>query len=253
MNDKDQCLGTPAGTIVNAVGCFALPTNNFEIVTTAETCPDRANGILEISAIENLDYKVTIDNVEYPFTNNGLKIEDLAPDTYDFCITVDGQTYEQCYAVTIEAGTTIAGKATTTSNKVDIDISQGTAPYNVLINGQSVFQTNNSSFSIDVIHGDLIQIESDVDCEGVFSKQVDLFESFTAYPNPTKGLVELGIPITQKEVVIELYNMQSQLISSKTYSINYGKVQLNIENMPTGVYLAKVVLDQPVTMKIVKE
>ena len=64
---------------------------------------------------------------------------------------------------------------------------------------------------------------------------------------------ELGIPISHKEVVIELYNMQSQLISSQTYLINYGKVQLNIENMPTGIYLAKVVLNKPVNIKIIKQ
>jgi hypothetical protein len=47
--------------------------------------------------------------------------------------------------------------------------------------------------------------------------------------------------------------MQSQLISSKTYPVNYGKVQLTIEDKPKGLYLAKVVLNKPVFLKILKQ
>jgi hypothetical protein len=47
--------------------------------------------------------------------------------------------------------------------------------------------------------------------------------------------------------------MQSQLISAKTYKVNFGKVELNIENMPAGIYLAKLVSEKPVTIKIVKQ
>ena len=110
----------------------------------------------------------------------------------------------------------------------------------------------NSSFSVDVLHGDLVQVKTAVDCEGVLVKQIDLFESITAYPNPTKGHLEIGLPIAKSEVSIELYNMQMQLISSKMYPVNFGKVQLNIEDKPTGIYIAKINLDKPIVLKIVK-
>jgi len=61
------------------------------------------------------------------------------------------------------------------------------------------------------------------------------------------------LPVSQGEVTIELYTIHSQLISVKTYPILYGRIQLNIENQPTGLYLAKVLLDSPVTLKIVKQ
>jgi len=83
-------------------------------------------------------------------------------------------------------------------------------------------------------------------------KQVNLFETVLAYPNPTKGLSNISLPISEKEVVIELFNIHSQLISSKVYPVNYGKVQLNLEEQPTGVYIAKVLLAIPVTLKVVK-
>jgi len=252
MNDKDQCENTPIGTNVDAAGCFVLASNNFKIETVGETCPEKANGKLVITALETNSYKATINGTLYTFTDI-LTVENLAPKTYDFCILVEGQTYQQCYATTIEAGKTVGGKASVTSNKLVIDITEGTAPFNVLVNGTAIFQTMNSSFSIDVVYGDLIQVKTNVECEGVFAKEIDLFESITAYPNPTKGIFEIGLPFAKKEVIIELYNMQSQLISSKTYAVNYGKAQLNIEELPTGLYLVKVLLNKPVTFKIVKQ
>ena len=109
------------------------------------------------------------------------------------------------------------------------------------------------SFSIDVLHGDLIQVKTNVACEGVFSKNIDLVEKGTAFPNPKKGHLEISVPISNKEVTIELYNMQSQLISSKIYPVVYGKVQLNIENNPKGLYIARIITDNPITLKIIKQ
>jgi len=252
-NAIDLCPNTTIGTLVNSVGCFTLPSNNFEIETVGETCNDKNNGQIIISVInETYTYTTTeINDKTYTFSNNET-IEDLPDGTYSFCISVDGETYEQCFTVSIEAGGTIAGKATIKSNKASIEISKGTAPFNVLVNGKEQFQTNATTFSVVVTHGDLVEVKTAIDCEGSITKQVDLFEEITAYPNPTKGLVELTLPISEKEVVIELYNIQSQLISSKTYPVLYGKVQLNIEEQPTGVYIAKVLVKNSIVLKIVK-
>ncbi|MCF6181258.1 MAG: T9SS type A sorting domain-containing protein [Lutibacter sp.] len=61
------------------------------------------------------------------------------------------------------------------------------------------------------------------------------------------------MPIAEKQVVISIYNIQSQLISQRNYPVNYGKVNLDISNQPTGIYIAKIHLNKPVTLKIVKE
>jgi len=254
VDTEDLCPNTIEGVAVSNTGCpiFTLPSTNFKIETIGETCPTKNNGKLKITAVESLNYKTTINGTLYTFSNT-LTIENLAPKTYDFCILVEGQTYQQCYAVTIEAGKTIGGKASITSNKLAIDITEGTAPFNLLVNGESIFQTMNSSFSVDVLQGDLIQVKTSVDCEGVFSKEIDLVEKITAYPNPTKGFLEITVPFTKKEVTIALYNMQSQLISSKWYPVTNGKVQLNIENMPKGLYLVRVITNNPFTLKIIKQ
>jgi hypothetical protein len=252
MNNVDQCNNTTAGSIVNEVGCFELPANNFKVETIGETCVTKENGKISITASNALNYTTTINGTVHNFSST-LTIDNLKPAAYDFCISVDGENFEQCFNVTIEEGTKVAGKSIVSSNKVDIDITQGTAPFDIYLNGEELFQTMNNSFSVDVLHGDLVEVKTNINCEGVFSKQIDLVESFIAYPNPTRSNLTIDLPIDENEVTIQLFNIHSQLISSKNYTLKYGKVELFVENLPTGIYLAKVMVDKPVTIKIVKQ
>ncbi len=251
LNDVDICPDTPLGNVVDATGCtiFSLPAENFTIEAISETCPDKNNGQILISAQENYPYQVTING-----NNANLVNENLNPGIYNVCIAITEENYEQCFVVTIEEGVTISGKATVESGKASIEIEQGTAPYTVLVNNEFALETFSPSFSIDNIkHGDLVEVKTNISCEGVFSKSIDLFDEIVAYPNPTKGNFEIALPVSQNKVKIELYNIQSQLISVKEYNVVYGKVQLNLTNNATGLYFAKVYLDKPVLLKIIKE
>ena len=98
-----------------------------------------------------------------------------------------------------------------------------------------------------------MEVKTAVSCEGVYSKNIELTNTIIAYPNPTIGNFSIALPTNQKEVKIDIYSVHSQLISSKLYPIVNGKVQLNIENKPSGLYLAKVHLNNPTTIKIIKK
>ena len=254
-NIIDQCPETALGNSVDALGCFKFPENNFEIETIGETCPNSANGQIIIKAQKAYSYSTTIDEVLYNFVSSRI-ISNLAPGTYNFCIEVyvedEDNTFEQCFTVFIEAGTIVAGKAVVSNSKVAIEVSQGSPPFKVFVNGNVVLETQASLMSIDVNHGDLVAVKTSVECEGLFLTDIDLISEIIAYPNPTNGLFEIALPTSKKEVEIALYNMQSQLISLKTYPIINGKAQLTIENKPTGVYIAKVYLDKPIALKIIK-
>lgn len=254
MNDKDQCPNTPTGVNVDGIGCFTLNSDNFKVETISETCAGSSNGKIIITAVEDLNYSTTIDGDLYNFSNSdGLEVENLAATNYEFCISVEGESYKQCYNVIIEVGAKLTGKiALKSSNKATIEVSKGTAPFNVLVNGIEQFQTSAPIFTVDVTHGDLVEVKTAIECEGKLAKQVDLFEEIIAYPNPTKGAIAISLPISEKEVTIEVYNIHSQLISSKVYLVEYGRVKLNIEEQPTGVYIAKVLLESPILLKIMK-
>ena len=47
--------------------------------------------------------------------------------------------------------------------------------------------------------------------------------------------------------------MNSQLISSENYNVENGKVQMNIENKPSAIYIVKIYLENIVALKIIKQ
>jgi len=258
MNNVDQCPNTTAGVMVNSAGCFTLAANNFSIEVTSETCPDKNNGQIEIQATESYNYQVILTGATTGFSatqnfTNEYIFESLAPDVYSICITVTGETYEQCFEVEVIEGTAVSGKTSVNSNKASVEIETGTAPFVIFINGKELFETYSPIFTMNVQHGDIIEVKTAVSCEGVYKKTIELLDAIVAYPNPTNGTFEIALPIAQKEVTISLYTIHSQLISIKTYPILYGKVQLDIANKPAGLYIAKIHLEKPVTLKIIKQ
>jgi subtilisin-like proprotein convertase family protein len=255
LNSEDICPNTPLNSTVDSTGCpiFTLPAANFSIKTVGETCPDKNNGQIEITTQETHNYIATIDGNEISFTDS-IVIPNLAPNNYEVCITIEGEDdFKQCYSAEILEGITVSGKANSNSNSISIKIEKGTAPFIIYVNNKIALETFSPIFNIDVKHGDLVQVKTSVSCEGVFSKTIDLFNEIIAYPNPTKGNFEIVLPISQKKIKIDVYNIQSQLISAQEYDVISGKVQLNINNKATGLYFIKVYLDNPVLLKIIKD
>ncbi|WP_298370658.1 alpha-amylase family glycosyl hydrolase [uncultured Lutibacter sp.] len=254
INTNDLCPNTMEGASVNATGCpiFSLPNNNFTVEVIGETCPNKNNGQIKIKALQNLNYSTFVNGTTYSFTNEQ-DIENLSPGTYTLCIQVDSENYEQCYTINVEEADEISAKVSLNSKTANIEISKGTPPFKILINNKLQFQSYLKSFNIELNNNDVIEIKSAISCEGVYLKKIQLNDNIVAYPNPTQGAFEIILPEVKNEVLIEIYNIQSQLISSKIYPVLYGKVQLNLENNPTGLYFAKVYLEDTKLLKIVKQ
>jgi hypothetical protein len=251
----DLCPNTPSGQTVNSDGCILIPYNNFLIETKSETCSGKNNGVIIIKATLTYDYKATINNKTYSFENNSLTISNLQPGVYNVCLEVVGEKFQQCYTLTIGKGGTLTGKITSISkNSVNVEITEGTAPFEISINGSTKFNTNQSNFSVDVTQGDLILVKSSVACEGIYSKTIsDLPHGIVAYPNPTKGIFEMSVPSNLNEVYVEVFSINSDLISKQTYPVVNNKIKLNIENQSKGVYIVKTYLDSPVSIIIIKD
>lgn len=248
----DACLETPEGAAVNASGCMLLAVDNFSIEAIGESCPDTNNGQIIIASEVPYEFLATINGTDYEFSNS-LNVEELAPGAYNICISLAGQAFEQCYALELAAADNLSGKALSGIGKLDISIEQGTAPYNVMVNGQPAFETFARAFSVSVQAGDYVEVISGKACEGSFSKIVEGVLANAAFPNPTTGIFELALPGPFTEIRIEVFSMHSQLMSSATYPVAGGKVLLDISKLPDGVYLIKPRLQNPQTFKIVKQ
>jgi endo-1,3(4)-beta-glucanase len=257
-NELDQCPNTPANTFVDAVGCvsnngFSLDANNFTIEVNGETCINKSNGSVSISALEDYSYIAKLGDASYPLVNKNVSIENLEAGDYELCIEVVGQNYQQCYSLEIEAGVNIAAKSTETIKNASIEIEEGTAPFDVYINGKKVFSTENKSFSTPIKNGDMLEVYTDVACEGVFQKTIDLYADIGVYPNPTKGSVEIRLPNSEEEILFEVFTVYSQLVSTVKKAISDEKTQLDLSSYPAGIYFIRIHLDKAITLKIIKQ
>ena len=255
-NVLDECPGTPAGRYVDAKGClaqFELPSDNFDIQITNESCENKGNGVLEVVASESHSYTATLNSTSYNFTNNNLTVSDLSPGSFALCLQVAAGNYEQCFSFEVEAGASIAAKATTSAKAAFVEVLEGTAPFEVLVNGERVLQTAFASFEVKIAHGDLLEVKTTEACEGIFSKAIDLYQDVAVSPNPTQGAFEIRVPRSEEVIRVELYSVVGQLLSSELQAAPNGKVLLTLENKPKGVYFAKVHLGRPISLKIIKQ
>jgi subtilisin-like proprotein convertase family protein len=253
-NDIDACPNSPLGSEVDATGCssFTLPANNFSIQTVGQTCPQNNNGQLTITALEPQNYFIIWGQEKYEFTSS-LTLNDLEPGTYDICVFVTNETYEQCYELEIAEAPSISGKMVVNSNRLSIEIEEGTAPYGIFINGNRVLETNNTFFDIQIEQGDLVEVKTAISCEGTLSRKIGMIDQFKAYPNPTNDIFKVAVFDVQNEIVVEVYNGLSQLIETKNCTITDGIITVNLEGFASGIYFVKLLRETPVFLKIIKE
>jgi hypothetical protein len=238
----------------NDVKCpLLLSSNNFTVVSKGESCAEQGNGEISITAEATYNYVTIINENTYSF-NNSLKVSNIAPGTYAISITIEGEVFEQKFTVVIPEGVNISGKSNIVNNKMEVEIAEGTPPYTVFIDNKEQYKTTASRFSVALKAGKILRVKTAKVCEGVYTQEIEKLENaVVAYPNPTSGSFEIELTTTKKEILIALHTIEGQLISSKTYPVKNGAVQLTLENQSIGIYVAKINLNKPKYLKIIKK
>lgn len=232
---------------------WTIHDTQFRIKVNSETCPDANNGKVNILADVEEDYVLTFNSNDTEFTKE-TTIENLTPGLYTLCIALKSSPNEsQCYEVEIHETDGLTGKAVLKQDSYVVNLSKGTPPFSVMINNELAFQTSDYSFTVHVKQGDVVEVKSGKDCEGKLIESIDFYKNITAYPNPTTGDFQFTLPVDEGNILIEVYNMHSQLLSTKVYTIQSGIVSLSIPENTPGVYFAKIVTKNPRVVKIVKK
>lgn len=256
-DDLDQCPNTRFGTAVDENGCpkIQIAADNFTLETFGLTCPGINNGELQVMARESYGYQLELAGQTYDFSND-LSITDLSPGTYDIKITVDeDSTFEAVYQIKIDEApelslintTQVFGDHTMSS----IQINQGTAPYQVFINGRFAFDTNQNTIQVKAKHGDAIQIETAVPCEGEESIYMPV-NPVSVYPNPavTETKLELLHPNIQ-EVSATVFNQLGLEVTR--FQLVKGQIKtLSVTKLPAGVYYIRFSDKRLKTQRIIK-
>ncbi|PQJ71736.1 T9SS type A sorting domain-containing protein [Polaribacter butkevichii] len=81
----------------------------------------------------------------------------------------------------------------------------------------------------------------------------NLEKRVTVFPNPSEGLFEINLPLNVKNIKLQVYNIQGQLVVSKKQPVNGGNAKLDIRNQAKGIYFVKVNLETPVFIKVIKK
>ncbi|MDT0552619.1 alpha-amylase family glycosyl hydrolase [Urechidicola vernalis] len=237
---------------------FSLAHDNFNILATGETCLNKSNGEISITTKEAYSYTAAIDGQNYDFTSDFL-ISNLASGTYEVCITLlEEANYEQCFNITVDEAEEITGKilsskSSKSSQTAKVQITQGTAPYTISINGKDVMNTSETYIELNVTNGDKISVSTALTCEGILEKYFPISNGVVAFPNPTSGLTRIATSTDLQEATVIVTNMQQQVLINKVYSIANGFITLDLSDKPSGFYIATILLETPVTTKLIKQ
>lgn len=262
IDSVDICPDTPLDTVVDVNGCevFSLPSSNFRIKTTAESCISSNNGAIDITAETQLNYTATITgniNETKPFTN-AVSFNNLALGTYTVCITVEGQTgYENCFTVLIlePEPLGVSTAVNSISNKVTFNLTGGSV-YNININDKTYSTTKSEiTLPLDKIENK-ISINTDKDCQGIYEERIISSSDIFIYPNPVYGgdlTVELNKPNIE-QVEISLFTISGTRVYKKDHKTNNSAIKFNVDSLARGIYVLNIKTDQTIlTYKIIRK
>ena len=218
-------------------------TDNFSVKIESESCRDRNNGSIEITAKTSMNYTVTVkgNGIDYSadFTSSH-KIENLNAGTYSVCIVADVYK-EYCFGVVVTEPSPLG-----VSSKLSIDGKQlalrlsGSAQYNIALNGV-VLQTDKYEMALGLKNGaNTLKVYSDIPCQGIYEQQIFVSDKPVIYPNPFSDFIDIFLGSMQKEVQITIHTANGQLVSDKNHPVYSNGLKLNFIELPQGVYFLNI-------------
>jgi len=266
-NDQDLCPETPLGSVVDIDGCavFSLPVSNFSILTTGESCINNENGSVRIAAEMTLNYTAVLEGVgntvmvTQDFTSL-TDFTDLSAGDYRLCITVEGQPdFEQCSNLTIVEpdALDVTSQVSSLQQEVTLNLSGGTN-YTITLNGEVISTTETEiTLPLSKVENSL-QVRTDRDCQGIYVETILLNDEIFIYPNPIdNGIMTVVIGKQDegaKEAKLALFTSSGAEVFQKSFTVTDGKIEFNVDGMPSGIYLLNITTDNTLTnYKIIRK
>lgn len=230
--------------------------DNFKISVTSETCPDKNNGSLTIETLFNSDYTLVMGENSYGF-NEQIELTDLEPGDYEICITEAEEPEPFCFQFTVMGSEALEAKVSTETSKSStlfkVNVSQGSAPFMVLINGKEFKTFATREFTFQTRPGDQVSIFSNKDCEGELSFKAAEDISRDVFMNPVLALAEFRIPENDQDVEVVVFDISGRVIYSKTKYVKDHSLQINVNSYQAGMYFVRIAGESIRTHKIIKQ
>ncbi len=248
-NSIDLCSNTAQNDVVDITGCtiFSLAANNFQVLSTGETCSTSNDGNITIEAQANLNYSAALSGNGTALNNNfsdTVSFSDLKAGVYRLCITVEGESsYELCYDINITEpeALSVTSKISSASNKVTLGLSGG-INYFITLNNKE-YRTSESEITLPLsMLENTLSVKTDKDCQGIYEEMIVLTSELFIYPNPISA-GELNVYLGNQnldEVELSLFSIEGTKVFTKTYRVSENEVKFNVDGLSRGIYLLNV-------------
>lgn len=265
-NDIDiLCPNTAEGVVVDTKGCDLIASDAIKIYSKTPTCPDAANGRIEISSsLKEYNYNIMFSGegrTENHFGQSlaeSLVFEDLAAGNYDISISISDIFYTKMVGVVIGRTSTISGKRlfTDKSSKSTSYKVSGSKEYTVEFNGRiKTFSFDTTSEQEIKIVGlktkNNILITGKSYCQGKIEDAFSLIEGATVYPTFTSGnlfIVNQNVPAE-----VSVYYESGQLILHQKLEA-LDKNAIDLGGYIAGLYIVQLKSNGTITSyKIIKK
>lgn len=246
---------TSDAVAVNVI--FTLPANNFKLTVSGETCKTSNNGSINITATQSKSYTALLTgnglNLSKPFTTT-VDFTDFQAGTYNVCITIAGESaYKQCYDIVITEPKDLSVYAVVKEgNKISLDL-KGSNSYIVELNG-SIFKTDKDKLSLDLKPGNnILKVSTGTICQGVFEKNIQVFDKPLVYPNPFESVLNLA-SLPSAKTLVEIRSLQGRVVFKQQFDNESGTIALALENLDAGIYVLKTIsAESESTYRIIKK
>ena len=245
LDPFDECPNSTAGIMVDARGCevLFLEKNTFEILTNDMSCFGANDGSIEVS-VNNSDYayQYSFEGNSPQALNSNLLISSLSIGTYSLCFTIQGnESFKRCYSVDINGPTAlnVNSIADIQGRKVTLQLN-GSTFYKVSINDK-IYTTESSSIELPLeIGNNSILVTGELLCQGKFFDNIFISERIKVFPNPTKAVLNIYFPGTDREVLASIFSAEGSLIENKKIQIPKNRIfLLSLDKFPKGLYIIK--------------
>jgi hypothetical protein len=261
-NSSDLCDGTVENAVIDVNGCeiFSLPTTNFTVLTTAESCISSNNGSIIIDPLAIYNYTATLTgptNINQTFTT-GTTFEDLIAGNYTVCITIESQPdYQNCLGVTISEpeALSVSSKVNSLGKEATLKLSGGKL-YTIKVNSD-IFTTSQSEITVPLTEiKNKISVTTDLDCQGSFEELIVLNNELIIYPNPiAEGNLNIQLGnSTTKKIKVALFSINGYKVYGKEHRVDNGVLQINVDGLAKGIYILNIKSGEKLTTyKIIRK
>ncbi|AXT60537.1 T9SS C-terminal target domain-containing protein [Aquimarina sp. AD10] len=243
---NDLCPDTPIGDTVDVNGCtvFTLPTDNFKVLSTGESCKNSDNGSISIEATANYTYTATIqeNNMTSDFTDN-ITFDNLSQGEYTVCVTIGTQPeYKQCFSIVINEPEDLAVFSRVDSSKREISLDlKGGELYRIVLNDE-IIMTDRNEVTLKLQSGknELI-VTTDKDCQGVHKESINVEEFIKMFPNPMHDVLNITVPReSSKNLKWELFSYRGKRILQGKQKDDSSNITIDVSNLTMGSYFIKI-------------